>query len=178
VKTFDDSGGAWLILVTIKHELAFLLGLCHIGIRHEVEYLGWGLRLSLRQNAGRRKSNEWYRSDRASNFQQRASSHVSIFDTGHLCLPVVRFFFVSPHLFSLACDNRSYCARERLALPKAPTLTSAALMTAIYVGSASADDALRRKGKSASPAGTNISFEKNRPISLLRRRSVRRPRQT
>jgi hypothetical protein len=50
-------------------------------------------------------------------------------------------------------------------------------MTAIYVGSASADDALRRKGKSASPAGTNISFEKNRPISLLRRRSVRRPRQ-
>src|SRR6476661_749644 len=99
VKPFHDTSGAWLILVTIKHELTFLLGLGHIGIRHEIEYLGWRLRLSLRQHAGRRKSNEWYRGDRAANFQQRTSSHVSIFNAGHLCLPLVRFFFVSPRLF-------------------------------------------------------------------------------
>jgi hypothetical protein len=99
-KTFHDASGTWLILVTIKHELAFLFGLGHVGIRHKVEYLGWGLRPSLRQDAGRRKSNEWYRSDRAANFQQCASSHVSIFNAGHLCLPMVQFFFVSPHLFS------------------------------------------------------------------------------
>ena len=105
MKPFHDASGAWLILVTIKHELAFLFGLGHIGIRHEIEHLGRGLRLSLRQHAWRRKSNEWCRADRAANFQQRASGHVSIFNAGHFSLPLVRFFFVSPRLFSLSCDN-------------------------------------------------------------------------
>jgi hypothetical protein len=36
-KSLHDAGGAGLVLVTIEYELTFLLGLCHIGVGHEIK---------------------------------------------------------------------------------------------------------------------------------------------
>ena len=35
-KPLHDAGGAGLVLMTIEHELTFLLGLCHVGVGHEI----------------------------------------------------------------------------------------------------------------------------------------------
>ena len=39
-KSFHNAGGAGLVLVTIEHELTFLLGLCHVGVGHEIMNFG------------------------------------------------------------------------------------------------------------------------------------------
>ena len=92
-KSLHDAGGAGLVLVTIEHELAFLLGLGDVGIGHEIENFGRRFQRRLGQYGGGRDPQERHR---GAGLQQRAPRHIALLAVGQFTLPVVCFLFLGP----------------------------------------------------------------------------------
>jgi hypothetical protein len=71
------------------NELAFQLGLGHVGVGHEIVNFCWRFQRCLGQYAGCRNPDERHR---GASLQQRASRHIVFLAVGQFTLPVVCFF--------------------------------------------------------------------------------------
>src|SRR6185369_656283 len=87
-EALHDAGGAGLVLVTIKDELAFLLGLGNIGVCLEVQYFGRRFRQRLRQHTWRRDADK---RKRRAGLEQDTSCNKSAFIVRHGISPWWQF---------------------------------------------------------------------------------------